>query len=361
MSSVTKIVNQLSLDQGPDDLIRHPFSARQALAAKPSRAPQTYAVPGTPPNAGPDNLPGGFNWAGATGWDASNPPMNNTFAVNPGDTVDFLNYGALADADLQVSSDASSTTAFNLGSGGTQSFAWALTSGETYKVRWTFNADISHDNVNDGFNVSGNVGAVVWAASNPAAITQSGNSLRWVPGQTANWIEIEFTATGGGFVEIVSNGDGWLFTFENYGLPLSGGATNDYLVSVYSVGGVEYYEAVNVSDIDDVLSGLTPLPAGWNVASDLTLVKRSSGTDTMSHGELWTVTADGHTLQFPAAPIDGQWMYTQPPAGGWSSVPLASFATTDTATVAAGQTLPADETQIFWEYESATDNWKASA
>ena len=285
MSDRVKVFAPLSLSQPLQDSLNYPPARSQQLAYAPSRLPAAYDVPLDPPNAGPD-VPTGFSWGQVQAWDASNPPLNNSFLVSPGDDVDFLSYGDVSGAQLRFTLDDSSTTSLNLGSGGTGSFAWALTSGETYKVRWAFNGNISHDSTNDGLNITGNVGTVVWSSDNPGAITQSGNSLRWVPGETATYVDLEFTATAGGFIEVISNNDGWAFAFEDYGLAIGTPATETRFVSFYALDGVEFYEAVLATNPSDVLTGQTPLPGTWAATLAQTTTGSYSTTE-QATGRAW--------------------------------------------------------------------------
>lgn len=278
MSANTKVVGVLEMEQGPLDLIRHSPGIRQELSQAVSRPTAAYNVPATPPNAGPDT-PTSFDWTPAPVWDASNPPNDNSYAVAPGEFVDYLNYGNVTDAICRFSSDASSTASLNLGSGGTASFAWALTSGATYKVRWAFNGNVTKPDSNAGYNVSGNVGTVVWSSDNPAAFTQSGNNFRWVVGQTATYIELEFTATNGGFTEVSGPNGGWELVFTDYGNPIGAGGGDNYNVSFSVVNGVEYYQAVKHDDVADVLSGEAPVPVEWSPVQESAAASSSTIID----------------------------------------------------------------------------------
>ena len=98
--------------------------------------------------------------------------------------------------------------------------------------------DISHASASDGLNINGGgfTGAT-WTAENPAAITQVGDNLRFVVGQTTKWIELSYTASSASITELVSVGDGWAFDFENYGGGFTPTTTN-YNVTFNVIDGV---------------------------------------------------------------------------------------------------------------------------
>lgn len=84
----------------------------------------------------------------------------------------------------------------------------------------------------------------------------------------------------------------------------------------------------------------------------------TTGPQTVAAGDRWVVTG-GHAMTFPASPTSGQAVQFVPGNGDWDTLG-ASFATTDTATVAAGQTdISSGADVVEFVYDAATDNWAA--
>lgn len=111
--------------------------------------------------------------------------------------------------------------------------------------------------------------------------------------------------------------------------------------------------------VDLVLSGLhggvVRNPSGDEYLTVAPKFILTSGTTTAEHGQKIVVT-DAHTVNFPDTPFEGDYVEFIPGNGDWSTLGH-TFATTDTATVAVGQTIPSGSIRLMFVYIEGDDNW----
>lgn len=275
---MVKVSGNLDLETSVRSQIQYGPETVAEFSERPSRQPAQYLVPDAGgDNPGPDT-PVSFSWGSTEAWDVSNVDINPQVPLAPDGSLTFLNYGDVADATLVVTSDASSTASFNVGSGGTQSFALFRAAGETYTIRFEWNGQVGKSS--GGINFTGTNGnPVTWTAENPAAISTSGNNFTWVAGQTTKWIQLSFVSDAATTVELAGTGGGWELDMTDYGGSVTPGSSL-YNVAFQTDGVTESYVAVNATDPTDIVEGTPPLDVAWveQSAVDTTPTAYSSTT-----------------------------------------------------------------------------------